>query len=71
MEYKETISIDAFVDNQYTKKATTSPTQEQAVITHYLHNFNNDNADCFKEEGMSFTTEPCRYVHFLTKKVGI
>ena len=61
MEYKETISIDAFVDNQYTKKATTSPTQEQAVITHYLHNFNNDNADCFKEEAVNYIKEKVNY----------
>lgn len=58
---KEQISIEDFDEKKYKTRTTKESNDKKAVVTHYLHNYNNDIKDHFEEEAMSYLNEIVKY----------
>ena len=61
MNLKEKISLETFGNKQYRLKLTEAENNQEAVLTHYLHNFKNGVSQFYKKAAIEFTKEILEY----------
>lgn len=61
MDLKEKISLETFGDKQFRIKLLEPGNNQEAVLTHYLHNSKNGVSKFFKKDAIAFTKEILEY----------
>jgi len=61
MNLKEKISLETFGDKQFRVKLVEPENNNEAVLTHYLHNKKTEVSTFYKEDAVSFTKELLKY----------
>ncbi|WP_052258882.1 DNA cytosine methyltransferase [Sphingobacterium sp. T2] len=63
MEFKEKISLEKFGDKKLRVKLVEPENNQEAVLTHYLHNSDNGISEYYKKDAVAFAREilECRY----------
>jgi len=61
MDLKEKISLETFGDKQFRIKLFEPENNQEAVITHYLHNSKNGVSKFYKKDAVAFTKEILEY----------
>src|SRR5690625_5958375 len=57
MDFKEKISLETFGNKQFRIKLIEPENNQEAVLTHYLHNSKNGVSKFYKEDAIAFTKE--------------
>src|SRR5690554_3114495 len=57
MDFKEKISLETFGNKQFRIKLIEPENNQEAVLTHYLHNSKNGVSRFYKEDAIAFTKE--------------
>ena len=57
MDFKEKISLETFGNKQFRIKLIDPENNQEAVLTHYLHNSKNGVSRFYKEDAIAFTKE--------------